>query len=135
MATTNTPTKSAWDQRHEYARHTMGTVVSWFTIFCGLNFATMGWLAGSKTPPNPKLVIATAVLFIIQNVLAILTCLGVRSFVDGLDRAPDECTDDKEQRRVIPVELYRASTYQMIVAVGFIALSWIVFAVIVVRMA
>jgi hypothetical protein len=132
MTTTDTaPAKSAWDQRHEYARHTMGAVVSWFTIFCGLNFATMGWLASSKTSPNVMLVIATAILFISQNMLAILTCLEIRNFVGGLPRAPDGCAEDATQRGVIPIRLYRKSTYQMMAALALIAVSWVAFALIV----
>ncbi len=73
-----------------------GLVVQWFIFFATVNYATMGWLAKpSGTPPaTGGLIWLVALVFVTQNVLAIIICIIARAHI--LRRAA--LADDIEQQ-------------------------------------
>ena len=118
-------------QAHEYARHTFGILVQWFTFFITINYAVMGWLAATK---RPKFVVLIATLFVIQNLLGICAELVIfgwlqdaKACVDRYDRLRAFSAGDPASDTCMPIRVYRRAVYLMIAALGTILVAWILF--------
>src|SRR5947209_5879515 len=75
--------KSVITERHDYARHSFTSMVTWFTFFVTVNYASMGWLATSKdgalTNASGPIVLVAAV-FVTQNILGIIICFVMKNY-------------------------------------------------------
>lgn len=114
----------------------MQIVVTWFTFFGVLNFATLGWLAKPTEGSALRLplVVAISILFVIQNLSAVITCLIMRRSMSAADRDVQEYEKsiasivgarDDLRPSYLPIKLYSASLLQMAFALIPIASVWV----------
>ena len=136
-------------QRHDYARHAFTATTGWFTFFVTVNYASMGWLAGSadKFSGNHSVIRLVAGLFITQNILGIIACVIMRRFFfhcndrirESLRALPeveisgDEC--DLAGQTGLPIGLYSILMILMIVALIPVLIAWIMFHSFILRVA
>ncbi len=73
-------------QNHDYARHVFTSTVTWFTFFVGVNYLAMSWFAASKGEGGPNALPMVAVLFVVQNLLALIACFVIRNNFDQINR-------------------------------------------------
>jgi hypothetical protein len=132
--------ESCIEERHEYARHTLTSTVTWFTFFVVLNYGAMSWLAGSQTmSQNHYALILVACGFILQNILGIIACLIVRKyFFRSNKRILDsqalllrqqsivEDFADLGSQTCLPLRLYLSVVVLMIIALVPILAAWAV---------
>jgi hypothetical protein len=120
-----------------YARHSFQTLVSWFTFFVTVNYASMGWLAGSDNP-NTKMVDLIGVMFIIQNLLGIAACLLVKRYllltdkkILGLEQhvvgSPLRVVAELDNETPMPLTLYSWVIILMVGALLTIIGAWSLF--------
>jgi hypothetical protein len=119
-----------------YARHSFQLLVSWFTFFVTVNYASMGWLAGSRKP-GPRIVLIAS-MFIAQNLLGILACLAVRRHLLTADKkilgleqhvvgSPLRVVADLDNETPMPLGLYSWVIFLMVVALITIIIAWACF--------
>src|SRR5258708_11363 len=66
----------------EYVRHTFGLLVTWFTFFVALNYATMGWLSRQDVHETVSpLRLVLPVLFIGQGILGVMACRRANAYL------------------------------------------------------
>ncbi len=68
------------NETHQYIRHTFQILVTWFTVFISINYASMGWLAKDETHTRGLLIII-AIMFITQNALGISAIVAIRQYM------------------------------------------------------
>ena len=77
-------------QRYDFSRHIFQLFISWFTIFCGLNIAVLGWVASSTfrdTLPHGRTTGWVLSMFMfVQNALGIAACAAVRKVLRATHR-------------------------------------------------
>lgn len=118
-------------QVHDYVRHIMTTLVSWFTVFITVNYATLGWLlskvvgeGGGGEGSTRKLRLLVAILFIVQNGLGLFAIGAARKY---LLRAAGLLTGraDALQVRLVPQEVYPRAASLMQIALGTVIVAWL----------
>jgi len=135
--------KSQFDQkdiiellkRHdEYLRHSFRLLVSWFTFFITLNWASMGWLAANfEKMSKTYLAVWVAALFAWQNLLGIVTCIVAYKYLQTeaeIVHTYEQFVKDKIGLDVIrssayPSKTYLGSTILMVLAMTPIFFMWI----------
>jgi hypothetical protein len=129
-------------EMHVYTRVSMQLLVAWFTFFCTINFATLGWLA----KPEKDAVIdirvqrTLAFIFIAQNILGIVICFVCEHLVRKTDsrittwekylfnhRNPPLLVQYPTDTGV-PVKAYCWTIRSMIIALLTMITAWVIFA-------
>jgi hypothetical protein len=128
-------------ERHNYARHTFTSTITWFTFFVAINYGTMGWLTGatSKAPANYRMIALVACGFFLQNILGIIACFIVRAYffrcngrtleaqaVILREKTIAEDPTDLAGQTCLPIRLYSTVIILMIIALVPILLAWAV---------
>lgn len=118
----------------ESLRHVMSLVMTWFTFFVTVNYATMGWFADTATP-NKDLIMVAAGLFICQNALGIIGFFFIDAYfrssrkrLQGSERPELTETDNDDAIRLVAV--YRPCLILMGIALLLILGAWIIFALV-----
>jgi hypothetical protein len=129
---------------NDYARHSFQLLVSWFTFFATVNYASMGWLAGSQrvTPgnvtPGKKMIVLIVVMFITQNLLGIAVCFVVKRQLStankkimGLEQhvigSPLRVVTELDNETPMPLTLYSWAIILMVFALVTIIGAWSLF--------
>src|SRR5690348_7890141 len=114
-------------ETHQYARTTFQSLVTWFTVFTTVNYATMGWLA-KDTPRRER--VAVAALFLTQNTVAIVAVfVAGRSFrrlaeqITRLVRTRDG--DHAGDAEILPRAFYQSVCMMMGAALLLVTAAWI----------
>jgi len=122
---------------HEYSRHLMTNLVSWYTFFVTVNYVGMGWFAKQDKDSGSTqagLVVVICAMFIVQNVLGMMACARVRRH---LLEVSDEIVAieqglvgeelDRETRALLmPSAVYARAIQLMIIGLFTIVCAWIV---------
>jgi len=119
---------------HDYARHIVQLLVTWFMFFCTVNYATMGWIAAkSLTGEASKWIFGLSILFIPQNIEGVIVCIAIRRYllkvnseVLGLEELIAPSDHSYTCKSSVPASLYSLTSILMAVAVFCILLSWCV---------
>lgn len=75
----NNQAERAFGEHHQNARHIYTNLITWWTYWTLINFATMGWLAiGVPTKASNVLRLIVTLVFLAQNVLALFVCSYAR---------------------------------------------------------
>lgn len=120
-------------ETHEYARHVFNVLVSWFTFFITINYASMGWLAGKSAVDSPKveLVQLISYLFISQNILGVAAEITILYYLLDANRRArsyeqiiQRDLSHIDTHTCIPIRVYAPAVLLMSSALLTILIAW-----------
>lgn len=120
---------------HEYTRHIISNLVSWYAFFVTVNYASMGWFASQGKEGGeqaPSVIILVSSLFFFQNVLGMIACARVRRHIlivsDEIMSYEQSLAGgelDADQRDVVmPSSMYARAIQLMSLGLAAIAIVW-----------
>ena len=104
-------------------------LVSWFTFFVTINWASLGWLAANSSDlvANP-LVSLVSYIFAWQNVLGIVTCVISGFYLVRVKKRIEllysEQDNGKELSNDFPTSLYITAVFAMVVGIIPLGVMW-----------
>lgn len=124
------------ERRDAFVRHTFQLLVTWFTVFITVNWATMGWLAHSlsQEKPNPlKHLPIVSGIFAFQTLLGIIVAVWCgRYFISESKRIIEieqifhvQSNEFVMYRSPFPKRLYVQAVILMVAGLVPIAGAWI----------
>ena len=130
-----TQAEKTFVEQHNHARQIFTALISWWTYWTVVNFATMGWLAGSiKSGSAPSFITAVAWLFVAQNILGGVACAFTYRTLRRIHKLAQDAgsfigTDSPEpipEHSGTPICIYRATIALMLVVLCLFCVVWIV---------
>ena len=130
----STQAEKAFVEQHSHARHLFTSLITWWTYWTVVNFATMGWLAGStKAGSASSFITAVAWLFIAQNILGGVACAFAYRSLRRIHRLAQEAAsfigtspEPLPEHGGTPIDIYRATIGLMLVVLCLFCIVWLV---------
>ncbi|MDF1816212.1 MAG: hypothetical protein P1V20_28690 [Verrucomicrobiales bacterium] len=115
-------------ETHNYIRHIVSTVATWYSIAAAGNIAVLGWLGSSNTiRENPLVVIWLAVVFLLQNTLGIVLMIHLRVYLENArtELLKQSSLNDLEFDNLFPVRSYRGALKLVQISIFSLILTWV----------
>ena len=122
--------KALIERTDSYIKHYFTLLVTWFTFFVTVNWASLGWLAANidKSKDNKLIGIVSAV-FAWQNFLAIIICavMGVYFYIASkrLLKLESKIQEYKEYKNTFPLLFVLSAVAGMIVVIIPLGGVWV----------
>lgn len=117
-------------RRDDYIKHSFQLLVTWFTFFVTVNWATMGWVAFSlKQVTETEFIRIVAGIFAWQSMLGLILCVVAIFYIRSQIIRLTELKPDQEEKglfsSVTPGLLYQGSIVLMFLALLPVEIVWL----------
>lgn len=122
-------TEKAIEHVNDFAKLHFQLLVTWFTFFMTVNWATLGWLAGNSGGFYSEKLGLIAYVFLYQNILAIAVCFFSIFYFSSINKRLNQMEkiiyeNNEVLKGTFNFNLYRFSILGMILSIVPIAFLW-----------